>query len=398
VTILEGPRMSGKTHTARKLWSHGVWDGYENLADPATAELARHDLAGWLESLSQSVIIDEAQLLADLPLRVKFLVDQAGSRRRFMLTGSASIGRAGLGGSDPLTGRAQRWTLAPLTAGELAGRAEGVRELVGRLFSGDITAGRADAAAAADWKARAETGGFPTLALGKMSTRAARRWVRDMTIGLLTERVLPDERFDAAAALRVLDGALRGSAGILNVTSLAQRLGMDPRSVDRYLDIMEERFLLRFLPNLATGPARQTRARSKVHPVDTAFAFESLSRAGQGAPLGPTVLERLLESYVVNQVTPAIQFAPQPVRAFYWRDAKTKREVDLVISDGEGALVGMEVKSASEVTLRDAAGLRALDQAMGLTRAYVVHPGTKAVRLADRCWSLPLSALSALSG
>jgi predicted AAA+ superfamily ATPase len=129
VTILEGPRMSDKTHTARKLWANGVWDGYENLADPATFEIARHDLAAWLESLSPRVIIDEAQLLAHLPLRVKFLADQAGSRRRWLLTGSVSIGRAGLGGSDPLTGRAQRWTLSPLTAGELAGRPGG--ELLG---------------------------------------------------------------------------------------------------------------------------------------------------------------------------------------------------------------------------------------------------------------------------
>ncbi len=34
-----------------------------------------------------------------------------------------------------------------------------------------------------------------------------------------------------------------------------------------------------------------------------------------------------------------------------------------------------------------------MDQAIGFTRAYVVYPGDHAVRLADRCWAIPASAL-----
>ena len=76
VTIVEGPRTSGKTHVARSLVANGTWQGHETLADPVTLELARHDLPGWLGSLPETVIIDEAQLIADLPLIVKGLVDE----------------------------------------------------------------------------------------------------------------------------------------------------------------------------------------------------------------------------------------------------------------------------------------------------------------------------------
>jgi predicted AAA+ superfamily ATPase len=387
--------MSGKTHTARKLHAAAIWDAYENLADPVTAELAAHDLPAWLASLAPRTIIDEAQLLADLPLQIKFLVDQAGSNRRFLLTGSASIGRTGLGGSDPLTGRVQRWTLAPLTAAETAGHPENTRNLIERLFTGEVLKDLPPAAASPElpqWQEQIRASGFPTLALNQLSTRATQRWIRDMTTGLLTEKVLPDDRFDAGLALRVLDACLRDAAGILNVSSLGTRLGLDPRTVERYLDIMEQRFLLRFLPNLATNPTRQNRARSKIHPVDTAFAFESLTRANPKTAQTATTLGHLLESYVVNQILPCLQFAPWPVEAFYWRHAKTHQEVDLVLSDTEGRRVGIEVKSSSQVGLKDTAGLQALDQKMGLDRSYVVYTGTSVLPLGERCWALPLTA------
>ncbi len=138
VSILEGPRTCGKTYVAHALVAAGAWQGYESLADPMTFELARHDLPGWLASLPPTVVIDEAQLIDELPLLVKGLVDEPGTARRFLLTGSARLGRSALGGSDPLTGRVRRWTLAPLTAAEINGHADWMNRVVDGLFSGEI--------------------------------------------------------------------------------------------------------------------------------------------------------------------------------------------------------------------------------------------------------------------
>jgi len=390
VTILEGPRTAGKTYVARGLYESGVWQGYETLADPLTFELATNDLPGWLRSLPKTVIIDEAQLIKELPLIVKMLVDESSSRR-FLLTGSARLGRSSLGGTDPLTGRVHRWTLGPLTLAEMNGHPDGLRTLVERLFQGDIGDGMTQPAL--DIPARVNQGGFPLIALRSLTVRERDQWVRDTTLGLLTDQVLPDDRFDTRLAMRVLDGVLRDTAGILNVDSLGQRLSMDPRTVDRYLDVLQRRFLLHFLPNLATNPTRQTRARSKMHAVDTAFATESLRRADPSAVTSPITLGHLFETWVVNQVVPALQFSSALVQAFYWRDAKTKREVDLVLADTEGRLVGIEIKASTQVGLRDADGLAALRSSAGLSRGYVIYGGTKPVRLTDDCWAIPAAAL-----
>jgi len=240
---------------------------------------------------------------------------------------------------------------------------------------------------------RLNRGGFPLISLTPHALKTIDQWVRDTVVGLLTDAVLPDDRFDAGLALRVLDGCLRDPAGILNVTSLGQRLAINPRTIDRYLDVLERRFLLHFLPNLATNPTRQTRARSKVHSIDTAFAAESLRRSDSMALASPSVVGDLFESYVVNQIVPCLQFSGFPVHAYYWREAKSDREVDLVIADTENRRVGIEVKSSTQIALSDARNLHALDQSMGLTMAYVVYPGSKTVRLTDRCWALPVTAL-----
>lgn len=390
VLVLEGARTCGKTYLARKLVENGVWSDLQSLADPATLELARHDSYGWLASLPAATVIDEAQLLDDLPLHVKRLVDEDQSRR-FLLTGSARIGRTGLGGSDPLVGRVRRWRLWPLTNAELTGQPQSMASLVDRLFDRSIING--GPYPPFDLPGRVNKGGFPLLALVEQSTAACDQWVRDTILGLLTDSVLPDERFDAGIALRLLAACLRGPGAILNLASLGDRLGIDPRTVDRYLDVLERRFLLHFLPNLATNPMRQTRARSKIHPVDTAFTANALRDADPATMNSPTTLGGLFESYVVNQIVPCLQFAQRRVAAFFWRDAKTSAEVDCVLVDGAGNRVGVEVKSSTSVRLSDASGLQALAADGPMAAGYVIYPGTKVVRLTEGIHALPVAAL-----
>ena len=393
VVVLEGPRMSGKTVVAQRLVAAGRLAGYENLADPMTRQIATADTAGWLASLPGSVAIDEAQLIEDLPLYVKFLVDQPGSSRHFLLTGSAALGRTGLGGSDPLTGRVTRWQLRPFTAFELNGRPQRMAALIDELFSGEITA--TGVCKQIDVPSLIAAGGFAPIALTGVDTTTADRWVRDTVIGLLTDRVLPDDRFDTGIALRVLDGCLRDPCGVLNLTALGQRLLVDSRTVDRYLDVMERRFLLHFSPNLAQNPARQTRARAKVYPVDTAFAAESLRRADPAAINQPSMMGHLFEAWVVNQIVPCLGLGPTGVNLHHWRTPRGDAEVDVVLADTEGRVVGIEIKSSSVVTTREAKGLRAMAEIHDMVAGYVIYLGNKVVRLAERCWALPAAALVA---
>jgi len=105
----------------RQIVNQGILKGrYISLDDEL--EVARADPARWLESLPFGSVVDEAQLVPELLLAAKKLVDQDPAPGRFLLTGSSRLRNDSLGGSDVLAGRPVRPQLHPLTIGEKAGR------------------------------------------------------------------------------------------------------------------------------------------------------------------------------------------------------------------------------------------------------------------------------------
>jgi hypothetical protein len=88
----------------------------------------------------------------------------------------------------------------------------------------------------------------------------------------------------------------------------------------------------------------------------------------------------------------AAQWSRARPDAFYWRNTR-QEEVDVVLRDGTGRLVGVEVKSASSVSLQDARGLAALDHDRPLHRGFIVYRGTEVKRLSEKFWALPIEAL-----
>ena len=121
VVIVEGARAVGKTSMARHELEPAGYS-YYTLADNATYEIAKADPDFWVESINHPAIIDEAQRVKGLTLALKEYVDrQEELGVYFILTGSASIGKAGLDGQDPLTRRCQRFTLNPFTQREIIG-------------------------------------------------------------------------------------------------------------------------------------------------------------------------------------------------------------------------------------------------------------------------------------
>jgi predicted AAA+ superfamily ATPase len=393
VAIVEGARAVGKTTMVRhQLLPAG--HHYVTLANSETRAEAAADLAGWLRRLPTPVVIDEAQLLPGIALETKELVDSLGPGHHVVLTGSASIGRTGLGGADPLARRARRWTISPLTAWELAGER---RSLATALFDGDLTATECDETTTHQLVEILATGGFPNLALPRppLDPTQVLAQVRSDRIGLLADSALPELRLDAAIAGAALDQLLRGPGNQFNASRLSRTLSIDRRTIDRYLGAFERLFLVHWLTNLAAAPSRQAFSRAKVHPVDTALSFEALARSGVDLLSDREHLGALLESYVVNQVTASAAWSALGIEAGYWRQTgHAPREVDLVLADSKGRHVAVEVKTARFVGREDAAGIAAFAQARGLHRGYVVYPGTDLKPLMDRIWALPLSALS----
>jgi predicted AAA+ superfamily ATPase len=380
---------------ARAQFEREAGYAYVSLADPATLSQARHDITGWIQRLPKPVVIDEAQLVEALPLAVKEFVDRAAaSDNQFILTGSASIGRTGLGGADPLARRAVRMTMTPLTGWELA---EQHGSLVDALFDGELTYGTAPELSDTDLLAAMAYGGFPSYVVPNptMSRSRLRERISSDITAILSKTAVPDDMINAVIAHDVLDLLLRTPGGIFNASRMGQLLGVDQRTVDRYLAIFGRLFLVHWLPNLATRPAAQTHTRSKVHPSDTSFSVDSLERSCPSILDQRELFGQVLESYVVQQITSATPWARRQTAAYYWRLSQNpKPEVDLVLLGWGGKSVGVEVKAATTVNSDDLKGLRALRKVRGLDRGYVVYTGSQIQEIDDQIWALPVATLS----
>lgn len=395
VAILEGRRAIDKSTSARHLVDTGIYVSYQTLADPTERANAAADPTRWLASLDFPAIIDEAQLVPDLSLAVKELVDSRPPGHHVLLTGSASVGRGQLEGSDPLVGRATRTRLHPFSALETSHPAETDAPcLVDLLFDAQLDLDTPGPVSTQELVRLLRTGGVPSYCLSTvpLTTSALEVRVHSDMLALLSDRVLPEEKLDVGIAGTVLDSILRIPGGQLNKTGLAAELGIDQRTVSRYLGILDRRFLLTFLPNLRTGLTRTSKTMPKVHSSDSSATCEAISRAGHDIASSPEALGQVLESWVVQQLTAARGWAHLKTRIFYWRDNKTQREVDVVLFDGAGRRVGIEVKLATSVSPSDLKGLKALQEHGGLHRGFIVHTGTRFEQIADKIWALPIAA------
>lgn len=392
VVILEGARAVGKTMMSkRQLVSKGF--SYVSIADENTFALASTDLYGWLKNLNTPVVIDEAQRLPNLPLAIKEIVDNSTENSlQYVLTGSALINRNGLDGQDPLARRAQHFTMSPFTQCEIA---QNSRNIVDSLIESNPNPKYEKEISREEVYKIMAAGGFPEY---QQSYDSYESWEREKLVSsdilaVLGDTILPGERLDRSMAVSILNKLLCAPGGILNTSSIGQDLALDRRTIERYVSVFLRRFLINYLPNIKTAPNRQTFTRAKIHPVDTSLSVQTMISKGHDPLEDPVMYGNLLESFVVNQIMPAVQWSKTHPDCFYWRETgSSPKEVDLVLSF-RGNLVGVEVKSSSMVNRNDFKGLVALSKKPEFKRGYVVYMGQKIMQWADNLWAIPLSAL-----
>lgn len=407
VTILEGRRAVGKTTLTKRLEEDGAGYAFYSLI-PSAGNLrqALDNPVGWLESLESRCVIDEAQLLDNVTQHVKELVDRMDSHRRFILTGSASVGRSRGGTPDWLTGRANRLELLPFSASELSRR--GVVDdysLVDALFQEDwegVTVGDDSPGVLAGTLRR---GGMPNLCLPGMDESLDVRDINHLVASevelALGRDVLPGLAFDATTAKVLFDALLRMPGGLLNRYRLAEEIGIDQRTVVRYLDVLAQRFLIHFLPNLRGSAAGLNRRQQKVHAVDTSNVCESVARAGHDITADNSLLGMAFETWVVNQIRAENGWAQNPCRLGYWRETSNNREyeVDLVLVNNQNQAVAIEVKSSSAPSPRDFTGIKRFrevcaKQGWVFHRGFVVCTTQRSRGYGEDLWAIPYQSFA----
>jgi predicted AAA+ superfamily ATPase len=237
VVAIVGPRQAGKATLARMA---GDARPYFTLDDEQTRALASVDPAGFLRGLD-SAVIGEIQRAPGLILAIKRSVDEDPRPGRFLITGSADL-FAGAIAPDSLAGRVETIELLPLSQTEIERALASA--FVDRAFEASLPVG-ALLPPTPDLIARVLAGGFPE-ALARASPARRRNWLNAYAQSLAERDVadIADTGKPGSMALLTEYAALMSGA-LLNMSELGAKLGLDSKTVDRWLGLLEKVFLVR---------------------------------------------------------------------------------------------------------------------------------------------------------
>ena len=103
---------------------------------------------------------------------------------------------------------------------------------------------------------------------------------------------------------------------------------------------------------------------------------------------------RFLETFVGCELLKQIEWdARKPALMHYRRDAG--QEVDYVLEEGAGRVVGIEVKSSHTVTTSDFKGLHCLAEDAGpnFVAGVILYSGDQAVPFGPNLWAVPIAEM-----
>lgn len=328
-------------------------------SDRDQAKLAEPEL--YLEAyLDRLVILDEIHRIPKLFPLLRSLVDRArrGGRKAglYLLLGSLSPEVSRQAG-ESLAGRASYLELAPLDLLEVG------REAENQLWL---------------------QGGFPESFLAP-GDGVSYRWRLDF-LRSYVEREIPllGGRLPAEVLRRFLTMLAHLQGEFLNTSELARNLGLDGRTVNRYLDFLVDLYLVRRLAPLEANVGKRLVKSPKLYLRDSGLVHALLGIQDLESLLAHPVVGRIYEGFVLENL---LRVLPEGAQAFFYR-TQVGAEVDLVLLLPGGGVWAVEVKRSLDP--RPSRGFHESLKDLRPQMAFVVYPGAETFPVGEGILAAPL--------
>jgi predicted AAA+ superfamily ATPase len=277
------------------------------------------------------LVIDEAQRLADASRIVKGWHD-ARMPVKILVLGSSSLNLLDQA-AESLTGRNRKLALPPLLFAEtLASQSwaspAAPPDHLRRHFAPQLRS----------WLLqRLAFGSYPEVIL----TADPVTLLRELSADYLWKDVLQTGLVKTPELIRRLLLLLAHQAGgEVSVNELATQLAMARPTVERYLDLLEQTFVIFRLPSFSTNPRKEIAKGRKVFFWDTGIRNALLNTFSTDA-IRPDI-GALWENWVIAEVAKQNALLGGPAELYFWR-SRAQSEVDLVVKRGDD-LQAFEIK------------------------------------------------------
>lgn len=316
VLTLLGPRQAGKTELSRKIFPTHKYLNLENLE---TRNLALSDTNAFFRQNAGSLILDEIQRAPELLSQIQVLVDKNKIKGQFILTGSHQTALAGAI-SQSLAGRTAILNLLPLSIKELSKDFESpnYEEFIYRGFMPQL------------W---AEENIRVDVYYRSYLQTYVERDVRQMI------NVRDQLKFDTF--LRLCAGRI---GNLVNAASLANDTGVDTKTIQHWLSILEASFIIKRLPPYYENIGKRLVKTPKLYFIEPGLAayllgIKSLEQVQTHPSRGA-----LFENMVIMEFIKTFENMAIEPNLYFYRD-QNGVEVDLIINK-DNKLIPIEIKSS----------------------------------------------------
>lgn len=340
-----GPRQSGKTTLCKAIFPEKK---YVSLENPDTRLYAREDPRGFLREFPEGGILDEIQQVPELFSYLQQILDESKSLGQFILTGSNNfLLQENI--TQSLAGRIGYLQLMPLTIGELH---------AAKLLP-------------IDQNQCLLTGFYPAIADQKADPI---RWHSNY-LKTYVERDV--RQIKNILNLAVFEKFLRLCAGrvgqLLNANNLAVELGVDNKTINSWLGVLETSFIIILLKPHHQNFNKRIVKMPKLYFTDTGLACSLLGVKNTLQLETHPLRGNLFENMIVADLWKNRLNKGKENELFFWRD-NTGNELDL-LWEKENQLIPVEIKSGKTINSEFFKGLKYWEKLSGIPQGYLIYGG-----------------------
>lgn len=319
--ILLGARQIGKSTLVEGiLKQHGLDPVYLNGDEADVRELLSNPGSTRLKSIignNKLIFIDEAQRIPEIGLTLKLITDQLKDVQ-VIATGSSALDINNKT-AETLTGRKFEFTLFPISFDEMVGHhglLEEKRQLERRLVYGYYP----------------EVINNPDEAEERIKLLADSYLYKDILLLEQVKKPVLLEKLLRALALQI--------GAEVNYAELAQIVASDPKTVEKYLDLLEKAFVVFKLPALNRNVRNEIKKGKKIYFFDCGIRNAILN---DFKPLhNRTDIAALWENFVISERYKFIHNKNEKKFFYFWRTTQ-QQEIDLIEEQGN-EMTAFEIK------------------------------------------------------
>lgn len=349
IISLTGPRQSGKTTLAKNIFPKKP---YVNLEDIENREFALKDPKGFLAQYEDGAIIDEVQRAPELMSYIQVISDEKKKNGLYILTGSQNFLLMEKIGQS-LAGRVAIFNLLPLSLPE--------------LFSAKIKFNKTEI------DKLLFKGFYPKLFDQKIDT--AGYYANYIQTYVERDVRLIKNITDLSLFKKFLNLCAARTGQLLNVSSLAQDCGINHKTAESWLSILEASFIIYLLRPHHKNYNKRVIKMPKIYFYDTGLLCSLLGLTNKEHLKNHYLKGGIFESFIISEFIKYRYNQGMKPNIYFWRD-KAGNEIDLLIEE-PNKLIPIEIKSGQTITSDYFKGLKYYNNLSGNNskNSFVIYGG-----------------------